>query len=109
VFSLIDDFPFALLPPALLVLAWVVLRAAGRRTGLRFFLSGVGLSILCVPAGLLLAAAEPPCLNPRHETWACGISVPAATGLLGALLTAGCVVALLVLTAFFELFGLGPE
>ena len=108
VLSLLADFPLAFLAPALVLAGWVALWLAGRRVGVKFFLIGAAVAVLCIPAALVVAALQPPCSNPQHETWACGYSGTFLTGVLSALLTAGCVVGLLLLTAFLKVFGLGP-
>jgi hypothetical protein len=44
--------------PALLVLTWLALWVTRRRVGVWFFLSGLLLAVLCVPAGMIAAKVE---------------------------------------------------
>ena len=106
--SLLAIYPLALLVPALVLATWLSLWINGRRTGVKFFLSAAAVAVLSIPASLLVEVVQGPCYNPTHETWACGDAGPFLTGILSAIVTAGCVVGLLLLTAFLKVFGLGP-
>jgi hypothetical protein len=106
--SVLAKFPYAFLAPGLVLAAWAALWFTGRRVGWQFFLSAAAVAGLCIPAALLIEIMQPPCYSPTHDTWACGYSIPLLTGMLSAVLTAGCIAGLLLLTAFFKLFGLGP-
>jgi hypothetical protein len=105
--SSLGELWFALVPPALVLAGWVTLWMTGRPAGWKFYLSGAAVAVLCIPAGVLFALFRP-CYHLDLGTWGCGYSEPAVIGAMGALLTAGCVVALLLLTAFLKLFDLGP-
>jgi hypothetical protein len=102
--SIIDAFPPAIIPAALLLVVWIALRFTGRRTGWWFFLGGAAFAALCIPIGFFLGELEPPCDSPDHSIWACGMDVPLVLGVFGAMLAGICLAGLLVLTAFLQLF-----
>ncbi len=87
---------------------WIARWITGRRIGLRFYLSAAAGAVSSIPAGLLFAWLQGPCHSSDQGIWACGYSEALIVGVLSAVLSTGCLVGLLLLTAFLRMFGLGP-
>ena len=91
-----DSHPVDWILPAVLVVGWIALWAARRRVPRWFFLAGLVLAVLCVPAGMIAGKAQANgpdcaagnlCFSMREvDLWVNGLLGLVATGLL-ALLT----------------------
>jgi hypothetical protein len=104
------EAPFSVVPPGLLLLGWVTLWMRNGRITWWFFAWGLGLVVLCFPAGLVGTLLEPPCYNPQHETFACGImSTSMANAWTGGFLAFCCLAVLAPVTLLVNAFAREPD
>jgi hypothetical protein len=98
-----DDLSMIVLP-ALLVAAWLTLWVVRRRVGWRFFAVAFGVSVLYLPAGLLVAALVTPDDGCRRgDGLACVPGGPVGTLIVNAYVALWCCAGLLALTVLVNL------
>lgn len=90
--------------PTLLVAAWVLVWYRQRHVGWRFFATGLGLSILCIPAGSFaeaMATRSSSCTP--QDTWECGLGMARGMFWVNGFLAVLCLAGLAVLSLMVRL------